>query len=93
MTYPIEKNVPKPTVKRPRVRRKYPLEAMQVGDSFFVPNRTKNNLMTFMSTEGARLGMKFATRLVWRKQTLKGWVSCEESEPGAVQGIAVWRDI
>jgi hypothetical protein len=90
--YTVQANIPKPTVRKARPRRKYPLEEMQVGDSFFVPDRSKNNLMTFMSTEGTRLGRKFSTRLCWRKQSLEGWVPCEAIEPGAVQGIGIWRD-
>lgn len=91
--YEVQPNIPKPVVRKPRARaRKYPLHEMDVGDSFFVPDRMKNNLMTFMSMEGKRLGRKFSTRLCWRRQTLSGWVPCEKGEPSAVQGIGVWRD-
>lgn len=33
----IESNIPIPEAKRGRIRKKYPFQEMQVGDSFMVP--------------------------------------------------------
>lgn len=90
----IMKNVPVPAPKRkpPPVRRKWPLLDMDVDDMFFVPGRTKNNLATYCSTAGTKLGRKFITRLCWMKGSdEKGWTIAEPNEKGAVQGIGVWR--
>lgn len=91
--YEVQKGVPKPKTRRLNAPpRKYPFREMEVGDSFFVPKKTKNTLMTIASTEGKRLGRKFATKLCFMKQSIEGWQPCEPSDEGAVQGIGVWRD-
>lgn len=89
------KNVPIPSAvsARQRVgrRRKYPFNTMDVGEMFFVPNRTKNNLTTHASAVGRKLGRKFATRLMHMRDTGDHWEPCAESDDGAVIGVGVWR--
>lgn len=73
-------------------RKKYPFDELEVGGMFFVPNRSKNNLMSHTSRMGRKLGRKFATRLVYMAPDGKGgWVLADEGEDDAVLGIGVWR--
>lgn len=72
----VEKNIKMPAAKVKRRKRseKYPWSKMQVGDSFFVPNKT-TSAMSAAATLAAkrnRPGMKFSVRAltdgvrVWR---------------------------
>lgn len=91
---PVFKNVMMPKTRRPTppTSRKYPFEEMGVGDMFFLPDKSRNNLATYASTQGKRLGRKFATKLAWMKGSDdKGWQPAEEGQKGAVLGIGVWR--
>ena len=77
-----------PLAVRPR---KYPFTTLKVGEMFFVPDRTTNNLMSHASLMGRKLKRKFSTRLCWMTYGRGMWSSCNEGDPGAVQGIAVHR--
>lgn len=90
---PIQRNIPLPKTLRvtPSPRRKYSFEDMNVGDMFFVPNKTKNTLATHASTVGKALGRKFVTRLTYMAQSRKGWAQATPETPGAVLGVGVWR--
>ena len=89
----VNRNVPKPDpIRRSATRRKYPFDDLEVGDNFFVPNRSTNTLSTHVSTVGKQLGRVFSTRLCWMRQTKNGWRVCGEDAEGAVCGIGVWRD-
>lgn len=95
--YTIQKHIPVPTVRvskteRPRAR-KYPLDTMEVGDMFFVPHKTKNELTTYISAAGRQLDRKFTTRLVYMAPGRKAgtWVIAEDTTPQAVLGVGVWR--
>lgn len=92
-TYPIQKNIPIPKTIRKKVffRRKYEFETMDVGDMFFVPNRSKNTLATHASTVGRALGKKFITKLAYMHLVKGAWVPCEDTDEGATLGIGVWR--
>ncbi len=94
--YAIQKNIPIPApIAGPRAtgRRKYPFEQLDVGDMFFVPERTKNRLTTHASTVGKQLGRSFRTRLLYMTADEAGnWVPATKDTPGAVIGIGVWRD-
>lgn len=92
--FAVKKNVPIPQPLRTVLpsRRKYPFDQMDVGDHFFVPNRTKNTLATHASTVGKQLGRKFVTRLHYAYETEEGWEPCTKETDGAVLGIGVWRD-
>ena len=92
------KNVPLPSSVASRTgggrARKYPLDTMEVGEMFFVPNRTKNNLTTHASAVGRKLKRKFATRLTYMKPTgdeNAPWTLCDADDPDATLGIGVWR--
>lgn len=67
--YEIETGVPMPEVK---VRHNYPHEALQVGESFFVPGGNMNVLCNYNRIRGKRLERKFVCRRegdgirVWR---------------------------
>ena len=93
--FPVRKNIAIPPARRPppKMPRKYPFEKMDVGDMFFVPNKTRNTLSTHASTVGKELGMKFSTRLTYMAKDKQGrWELCREDTPGAVLGIGVWRE-
>ena len=81
----------------PKGDRKYPFNTMEVGESFFVPNKDKNTLSTHASLTGKRLNKKFKTLLVWGHELdyedgSVGWKPANEpGEDGSVLGIGVWR--
>jgi hypothetical protein len=90
----IQSSVPLPKRSRgvlPSKPRKYPFDQMEVGQMFFIPNKTKNTLHTYFSSVGKRMGIKLATRLVHMYETDEGWALCEAGDEGAVPGIGVWR--
>lgn len=89
----VFKNVPVPKTLRTTTstRRKYPFETMEVGDMFFIPERTKNTLATHASTVGRKLNRKFLTKLAYMRMTKEGWKPCDSGAAGAVLGIGVWR--
>lgn len=91
--YPIQNNVPKPKSVRAvqPSRRKYPINELEVGSMFFVPNKTRNTLTSHFSNTGRKLGRKFDTQLVYMRQTDEGWTLCEKDDEGAVLGVGVWR--
>jgi hypothetical protein len=90
--FEIQKNVPVPKTRRLNAPpRKYPFREMEVGDMFFVPNKTKNTLMTLASTEGRNLGRKFSTKLCFMFNHAGHWEPCEPGTRGAIQGVGVWR--
>ena len=96
--FTVKKNVPIPKAIRaaPPTRRKYPFDEMTPGSMFFVPGKTKNTLSKHASTMGKKMNttlktkIKFVTRLCFMKETLDGWVPCDEKEKGATQGVGVW---
>jgi hypothetical protein len=91
----IQRNVPQPkkirtsTGSRPR---KYPFADMDVGSMFFIPNKTKNTLSSYLSTVSKRLGCRFSSRMLTMKQDRKGqWTPCPATDTDAILGIGVWR--
>jgi hypothetical protein len=91
--FTITKQIPIPVARRDdAVRRKYPFEAMEVGDMFFVPHKTKNTLYTHASNVGKTTGKKFATRMTQMLPTeAGGWAQAKPNTKGAVRGVGVWR--
>lgn len=90
--YEICNKIPVPVAQRQTpVPRKYPFDQLAVGEMFFIPHRTKNNISTHASTVGKLLKRKFATRLTYMIQKNHGWVLSKQDVEGAVQGIGVWR--
>lgn len=67
--------------------RKYPFDKLEVGDWFFLPGRTKNNLSTYACTVSKKLGKTFATRLLYVLNDVK----VDADTDGAVLGVGVWR--
>jgi len=66
---------------------------MEIGDSFFVPNKQKNTLTTYASEQGRALKRKFSTKLTWMTRNEDDeWELAEPNAEGAVLGIGVWRD-
>lgn len=89
----VNRKTTMPPIVRPRegVPRVYPWNTMDVGDMFFIPNKDRNTFSPYASEMGAKLGMKFRTRLCWAKDTGKSWEVCFADDAGAVQGVGVWR--
>jgi hypothetical protein len=67
----IEKNVPMPEARGETI---YPFSDMEVGDSFFVPGRTPNQMQNSASHWRKKNGWKFTTARendgtrIWRKE-------------------------
>lgn len=91
MTYSIQQRVPLPQPKITVSRRKYPLDLMEVGDMFFVPDLEKNTLVSYVSAVGRELGKSFTTRLLWMVKRKGQWVPATAETPKAVRGVGVWR--
>ena len=58
MSYPIESNIPF------RESTKYPLDQMQVGDSFFVPNRKISSISSRVTSLARRRNITLSCRTV-----------------------------
>lgn len=84
--------LPRPDTAPRQPRRKYPFGDIGVGEMFFVPNKSRNTLAQYASTQGAKLGRKFSTRLIWMVMRKGEWVPATETTSNAVQGIGVWRE-
>lgn len=94
----VQKGVPLPEINRsPKgVRRKYPLETMQVGEMFFEPGRNSRKLSAYISRETKDMPGKFSVRHCWMIPVgMKGgervWELSEPGEDGAEEGTGVWR--
>jgi len=80
----------------PRAR-KYPLDKMDVGTMFFVPQDEEGKLPvrlpTYLSAAGKTLSRKFATRRLHmaREDETQPWVPAPETDPNATYGVGVWR--
>ena len=73
MSYKIEKDVPMPETTRQTT---YPFSDMEVGDSFFAPDKTSEQLRNASSH--------------WRKK--KGWkFTAQNVIEDDVQGARIWR--
>jgi hypothetical protein len=80
--YTVDKGVPLPTGINDKGRPGlYPWDSMEVGDSFFVPGKTRKQFATQASAAGRRLGLKFVVRKDIVGDTLAHQVA----------GIRVWR--
>lgn len=93
VTIPIVKGaaLPKPAYNGRKTR--YPFETMEVGDMFFLPDRTTNSFATYVSLQGRKLNRRFRTRFMHmhRDTPEAAWQECEKDAPGACQGVGVWR--
>jgi len=91
--FQILKNIPTPKTIRTLTPRepRYPFAQMEVGDSFFVPNKTKNTLTTYASEQGRALKRKFLTKLTYMVNVEGDWELADEGDDDAVMGILVKR--
>lgn len=91
----LQRKVPIPGKRRLRPddgRKKYPFEKMtKVGDFFFVPGKRRESIRTYFSTAGATYGIKLRSEQIFARQIEGEWTPCDESAPGAVSGVGVWR--
>jgi len=89
----IQKAVKIPPPHRPNVRaKKYPFAEMEVGEMFFVPEKTKNTMSPYASSQGTALGRKFTTRIMSLVLKKDGeWREPKGNEEGVV-GIGVFRE-
>lgn len=87
---PVISGIPKPksSIRATTSGRKYPFRELAVGDMFFAPDRTKNNLGTLASLAGKKLGKLFSSRLLYMLDDKE----VDANTEGAVLGIGVWRD-
>ena len=60
LAFPIEKDVPMYRAKS----EKYPWRSMELGDSFFIPDKTSKHLGSAALAAGKRHGRKFSVRTV-----------------------------
>lgn len=89
---PVQKDVPLPTRQPRQPRRKYPFETMNVGDMFFVPERTVKSMSAYVSRTTKDLAATFNVRKTWMyRDSDDEWVLCSEDHPRAVLGAGVWR--
>lgn len=70
--FPLSRDHPVPEASPTR----YPWADMEVGDSFFVPNKRSANMASTASSAGQRLGRVFVVRTV---------------REGGENGVRIWR--
>lgn len=87
--------LPPPSRSKSGSGRKYPLDEMQVGQMFFVPEGTgpsRKSLATHVSVAAKKLDRKFSIRDVALLMSPNGPPKVVRiGTPGSVRGIAVWR--
>lgn len=90
----VQKGVPLPEINRaPKgVRRKYPIETMEVGDMFFVPGRSSKSVSAYISRISKDVPGRFSARSCFMVKDGDGnWQPCEPGGPPACEGTGVWR--
>lgn len=90
----LQSNVPLPKSIRPTARgrrRKYPFEAMQIGDFFFVPGIKREQIHGHVWNVGRKLSRKFRVRVCYMRERNERWEHCEADDLDAVLGVGVWR--
>jgi hypothetical protein len=90
MVIEVQSDVPLPAKRLSSRKRRYPLATMGVGEMFFVPRAKTASMTSYVSTQGRKLGRKFATRSAYMKESFEGWKDADPEEPGVV-GVCVWR--
>lgn len=86
-----QRDVPVPKAIQPERPRKYPFETLEVGEMFFIPGRARNNMAAQAWTQGKKLKRVFTTRLLYMRETKKGWVPCDADHLDSMLGVGVWR--
>jgi hypothetical protein len=95
MFLPMAPGTPKPEINRshPGVRRKYPIDKMDVGASFFVPDRTCKSVSSYISRIAKDFpGQRFSTRPCHAIKNDNHWTIVSADTRGATEGVGVWRD-
>jgi len=90
----VQKGVPIPEINRaPKgVRRKYPIETMEVGDMFFVPGRSSKSVSAYISRISKDVPGKFSARHCFMvKNGEGGWRVPQAGDPPPTEGTGVWR--
>lgn len=77
----IEKGIPIPT--RPPRPLKYPLDKMEIGDSFFVPNKKRETMRVQITEAQKRLWPKRFTVRAVTGGGVRVWRVVDAEEPGA----------
>ncbi len=88
--------MPEPEYTPKTVRRKYPVDTMQVDDMFFLPGRASRGVSSYISRITKDLKGKWATRHCWMIPVgMRGdetvWQLSKEGVDGAQEGTGVWR--
>jgi len=90
----IVKDHPIPPIVRARAatpRKKYPVDKMDVGDSFFVADRTVRRVSAYISRITKNLQGTFETRPGHGIENDGKWLPAEAEAPGTTKGTWVWR--
>lgn len=93
--YQIQKDGLRPAGERRQAakqpRRKFPVESMEPGDSFFVHEKRGKSVSSYISRITKNLPGRFATEASHARFADDRWVSCGEGDEGAVAGVTVTR--
>lgn len=93
--YQIQKDGLRPAGERRQAakqpRRKFPVESMEPGDSFFVYEKRGKSVSSYISRITKNLPGRFATEAGFAYAEDGKWVSCGENDEGAVAGVTVTR--
>lgn len=91
--FQVQDGWPLPPISRGRKERhKWPVEAMRVGQMFFLPNRSVKSVSAYTARTTKDLPGKYAVRPCWAARGAGGvWTECAEHDVGATKGAGVWR--
>jgi hypothetical protein len=91
----VQYGVPLPGINRKpkQPRRKHPVDTMEVGGFYFLPEASTKSVSAYISRITKNLPGKFTARRVWAWQDQRNnrWTLCEASAVGATEGVGVWR--
>lgn len=96
--YKVQDGVPMPAIDRTSKspRRKFPVETMRPGQMFFVPDKKTRSVSAYISRITKDLPGKFSARKAVMCETIGRdggveWKLCDPGDPGATEGVGVWR--
>lgn len=89
--FKVNHGVPLPPAIQPERPRKYPFDTLEVGEMFFISHRGRNNMASQAWAQGKKLKRVFTTRLLFMRETKKGWVACEGTHIDGILGVGIWR--
>lgn len=76
MTLSIDKNIPIPPVETIIRKQRFPYNTMEIGDSFFLPNRETRDIRTYINKAAKR-------------NSIECW--CAKDTKEGISGVRVWR--